>query len=82
VLVFAKGAFPPEATQGPNTVDEDELREAVSKQWQIDEIKPAFIHANIPPANPDAPFQMPEFTKDDKGRAKLPAYLLSAHNAG
>jgi SAM-dependent methyltransferase len=82
VLVFAKGAFPPEAEQGPNTVDEDELRDAVAKHWQIDEIKPAFIHANIPPANPDAPFQMPEFTRDEKGRAKLPAYLLSAHKAG
>jgi len=82
VLVFAKGAFPAEAEQGPNTVDEDELREAVSKHWQIDEIRPAFIHANIPPANPDAPFQMPEFSHDDKGRAKLPAYLLAAHKAG
>jgi hypothetical protein len=79
VLVFAKGAFPPDAEQGPNTVDEDELREAVSKHWQIDEIRPAFIHANIPPANPDAPFQMPEFSEDDQGRSKLPAYLLTAH---
>ncbi len=82
VLVFAKGAFPPEAEQGPNTVDEDELRDAVSKHWHIDEIKPAFIHANIPPANPDAPFQMPEFPRDEKGRSKLPAYLLSAPKAG
>jgi SAM-dependent methyltransferase len=82
VLVFAEGAFPPEAEQGPNTVEEDELREAVSKYWQVDEIKPAFIHANIPPNNPDAPFQMPEFSRDDKGRAKLPAYLLTAHKAG
>jgi SAM-dependent methyltransferase len=82
VLVFAKDAFPPEAEQGPNTVDEEELRAAVSKHWQIDEIRQAFIHANIPPADPDAPFQMPEFSKDDKGRAKLPAYLLTAHKAG
>jgi SAM-dependent methyltransferase len=82
VLVFAKAAFPPDAEFGPNTVDEDELREAVSKHWQIDEIRPAFIHANIPPNNPDAPFQMPEFTKDDKGRSKLPAYLLTAHKGG
>src|ERR1700739_3612005 len=29
VLVFAKGAFPPDAEVGPNTVEEDELREAV-----------------------------------------------------
>jgi SAM-dependent methyltransferase len=82
VLVFAKGAFPPEAEVGPNTVDEEELREAVSKHWQVDSIEPAFIHANIPPNNPDAPFQMPEFSHDDQGRAKLPAYLLTAHKAG
>jgi ubiquinone/menaquinone biosynthesis C-methylase UbiE len=81
VLVFAKGAFPPEAAeQGPNTVDEDELREAVSKHWQINAIRPAFIHANIP-AMSNPPFQMPEFPKDDKGRSKLPAYLLTAHKA-
>ena len=82
VLAFAKGAFPPEAGQGPNTVDEDELRMAVSKYWQIDEIRPAFIHANIPPADPDARVQVAEFARDDKGRANLPAYLLSAHKAG
>jgi ubiquinone/menaquinone biosynthesis C-methylase UbiE len=82
VLAFAKGAFPPDAGQGPNTVDGDELRTAVSKYWQIDEIRPAFIHANIPSANPDARAQMPEFDRDDKGRAKLPAYLLTAHTAG
>jgi SAM-dependent methyltransferase len=81
VLVFAKGAFPPEAEQGPNTVNEAELRDAVSKYWQIDEVKPGFIHANIPPNLPDAPFQMPEFSRDEKGRAKMPAYLLSAHKA-
>jgi SAM-dependent methyltransferase len=84
VLVFAKGAFPPEADYGPNTVDEAELRDAVSKHWQIDEIRPAFIHAHVPRATPDPPFQnpIPEFAHDEKGRAKLPAYLLIAHKAG
>lgn len=82
VLVFAKDAFPPEAEQGPNTVDEDELRQAVSKYWEIDEIRPAFIHANMPPSSADAPFQMPDFAKDDRGRAKMPAYLLTAHKVG
>lgn len=80
VLVFAKGAFPPEAEQGPNTVDDYELRAAVSKYWEIDEIRPAFIHSNTPVV-PDAPFQMPDFPKDDKGRSKMPAYLLAAHKA-
>lgn len=81
ILVFAKGAFPPEAEFGPNTVAEDELREAVSKHWEIDEIRPAFIHANAM-VFPDAPFEMPTFEKDEKGRQKMSAYLLTAHKAG
>src|SRR6201987_656265 len=48
VLVFAKGAFPAEMEPKPNEVDEDELRSAVSKYWEIDEIRPAYIHAHIP----------------------------------
>ena len=81
ILVFAKGAFPPEAEFGPHTVTEDELREAVSKHWEIDEIRPAFIHAN-PMVFPDAPFEMPTFENDEKGRQKMPAYLLTAHKTG
>ena len=82
VLVFAKGAFPAELEQKPNEVDEDELRSAVSKYWEIDDIRPAFIHANMPaniPAIPGVP--MPEHERDEKGRMKLPAFLLTAHKA-
>ncbi|OBF67115.1 SAM-dependent methyltransferase [Mycobacterium sp. 852002-51971_SCH5477799-a] len=83
VLVFAKGAFPAEMETKPNEVDEDELRDAVSKYWEIDEIRPAFIHANIPPVVPaDAPFEFPQHDRDDKGRMMMPAYLLTAHKAG
>ena len=82
MLVFANGAFPADAEVGPNTVDEDELRDAVSKYWQIDDIKPAFIHANVPPNIPGSPFQMPAHDHDEKGRMKLPAYLLTAHKDG
>lgn len=81
ILVFAKAAFPAEAEFGPNTVDEAELREAVSKHWEIDEIRPAFIHANAM-VIPDAPVAMPTFDSDEKGRQKMPAYLLTAHKAG
>lgn len=81
VLVFAKGAFPAEMEPKPNEVDEDELRAAVSKYWEIDEIRPAYIHANIPEM-PDAPFQFPPHDHDEKGRMKMPAYLLTAHKAG
>jgi SAM-dependent methyltransferase len=82
VLVFAKGAFPAEWETKPNEVDEDELRDAVSKHWQVDEIRPAFIHANVPPAPPDSDVPMPTHDRDEKGRMKLPAYLLSAHKGG
>ncbi|GAB1814396.1 class I SAM-dependent methyltransferase [Mycobacterium sp. MUNTM1] len=83
VLVFAQGAFPAEMEPKPNEVDEDELRAAVSKYWEVDEIRPAFIHANIPPVLPaDAPFEFPQHDRDEKGRMKLPAYLLTAHKAG
>jgi SAM-dependent methyltransferase len=78
VLVFAKGAFPAEMETGPKAVDEDELRAAVSKYWEIDEIRPAYIHANIP-QTADMPFEFPPHDRDEKGRMKLPAYLLTAH---
>jgi SAM-dependent methyltransferase len=80
VLVFAKGAFPAEMETKPNEVDEDELRAAVSKHWEIDEIRPAYIHANIPQV-PDVPFEFPPHDRDEKGRLKFPAYLLTAHKA-
>ena len=47
ILVFAQAAFPAELETGPNEVTEDELRDAVSKYWEIDEIRPASIHANV-----------------------------------
>src|ERR1700722_462098 len=81
VLVFAKGAFPAEWEAKPNEVDEDELRSAVSKYWEIDEIRPAYIHAHIPPGPPDSDVPMPAHDRDEKGRQKLPAYLLTAHKA-
>ena len=78
VLVFAKGAFPAEWDTKPNEVDEDELRSAVSKYWEVDDVRPAYIHANIP-SGPEGPF--PPHDRDDKGRMMLPAFLLSAHKA-
>jgi SAM-dependent methyltransferase len=80
VLVFAKGAFPPELETKPNEVDEDELRSAVSKHFVVDDIRPAKIHAYIPdfPGMPKPPVP---FALDDKGRVKMPAFLLTAHKA-
>ena len=65
----------------PNEVDEDELRTAVSKYWEIDEIRPAAIHADIPQI-PGKPAPELPHEKDDKGRVKFPAYLLTAHKPG
>lgn len=80
VLVFAKGAFPEGLPTKPNEVDEDELRAAVGKYWQIDEIRPAYIHANVP-QYADAPVPMPPHEHDDEGRVKMPAFLLTAHKS-
>ncbi|OYN79525.1 class I SAM-dependent methyltransferase [Mycolicibacterium sphagni] len=80
VLVFAKGAFPPHLEAKPNEVDEDELRAAVSKHFVIDEIRPAHIHA-YQPEIPDVPTVPKPFDLDEKGRTKMPAFLLSAHKA-
>jgi len=82
VLVFANGAFPAEWEARPNQVGEDELRAAVSKCWEIDEIRPAYIHANIPAVPQSQDGAMPPHDRDDNGRMKLPAYLLTAHKAG
>lgn len=81
VLVFAKGAFPADIETKPNEVDDDELRTAVGKHFEIDEIRPAYIHAH-PQSGPDASVTMPPHAEDDHGRLKMPAYLLSAHKAG
>ena len=81
VLVFATGAFPAELEVKPHEVSEDELREVVSKFWRIDEVRPAFIHANALQI-PDAPFEAPDHDTDDKGRVKFPAFLLTARKAG
>lgn len=79
VLVFAKGAFPAAAPATPNEVDEAELRAAVEKYWEIDEIRPAAIHANMPQFPDLPPWPHP---RDEKGRVMMPAYLLSAHKPG
>ena len=78
MLVFAQGAFPAEWETKPNEVDEEELRAAVSEYWEVDDIRPAAIHANIP-GGPDMPF--PPHPRDEKGRMMSPAFLLTARKA-
>ncbi|MGE2715779.1 class I SAM-dependent methyltransferase [Mycolicibacterium litorale] len=80
ILAFAKGAFPAELETKPHEVDESELRDAVARHWTVDDIRPAFIHANAL-AMPGIPAEAP-YDQDDKGRLKFPAFLLTAHKDG
>ncbi|MDT5267424.1 MAG: hypothetical protein QOI90_4050, partial [Mycobacterium sp.] len=57
-----------------------ELRAAVGKYWEIDEVRPAFIHAKAT-AIPNALFTPRPHDRDDKDRLKFPAFLLTAHKA-
>lgn len=79
VLVFDSASMP---TSGPlNSVSEDELREAVSPYWRIDEIRPARIHANLP-EEALAPLKDAggtDLRDEGQGRTSLGAWLLSAH---
>jgi 2-heptyl-1-hydroxyquinolin-4(1H)-one methyltransferase len=75
VLVFDRAGMP----DGPaNPVTEDELRDAVSPYWVIDEIRPARIHAKFADSdNPGFPFA--DIRDEGNGRKSVPAWLLSAH---
>jgi SAM-dependent methyltransferase len=73
VLVFDKAAI----SQGPPfAVTEDELREAVSKYWVIDAVRPARIYAQVPANTPAMPFVARD---EPDGRKSVGAWLLTAH---
>ena len=75
VLVFDRTGMP----DGPaNPVTEEELRDAVSQYWVIDEIRPARIHANFPDGD-DPEFPFVDVRDEGNGRKSLPAWLLQAH---
>jgi len=74
VLVFDKTAIP----EGPPfAVTADELREAVSKYWVIDEIRPARLHAVFPADFPG--FGGVPLRDEPNGRKSAAGWLLSAH---
>jgi ubiquinone/menaquinone biosynthesis C-methylase UbiE len=82
MLVFTTDALPADSPfPVPNLVTRDELAAAVSKYWQIEDIRPAFVHVQLPPL-PDTVDMPPlPYELDEKGRAKLPAFLLTAYKA-
>ncbi|WP_264077785.1 class I SAM-dependent methyltransferase [Mycolicibacterium houstonense] len=57
ILAFGAGAFADHDGPGPTQFTEDQLREVVSRHWQVDEIRPARLYA----AMPDGRTQMPGF---------------------
>jgi SAM-dependent methyltransferase len=82
MLVFTTDALPPDSPfPVPNLVTRDELTEALSKYWDIDDVRVASVYVRLPPI-PDMP-DMPElpFEFDERGRAMLPAFMLAAHKA-
>jgi 2-heptyl-1-hydroxyquinolin-4(1H)-one methyltransferase len=73
-LVFDKAGAP----GGPiNAVTADELRDAVSPYWVVDEIRPARIHANLPDESPEMPFV--GLRNEASGLKSVSAWLLIAH---
>ncbi|GLE51896.1 class I SAM-dependent methyltransferase [Mycobacterium montefiorense] len=73
-LVFDKAAVP----EGPiNAVTADELRDAVSNYWVVDEIRPARIYANLPDSSPEVGFV--GVRNESNGLKSVSAWLLTAH---
>jgi 2-heptyl-1-hydroxyquinolin-4(1H)-one methyltransferase len=73
-LVFDKAAVP----EGPiNAVTAEELREAVSKYWVVDEIRPARLYANLPEGAFELPFV--GVRHEPNGLKSVGGWLLSAH---
>lgn len=73
-LVFDKAAVP----EGPiNAVTADELRDAVSKYWIVDEIRPARLYANLPEVPAELPFI--DVRDEPNGLKSVGGWLLSAH---
>ena len=73
-LVFDKAGAP----EGPvNAVTAEELRDAVSDYWVVDEIRPARIYAQLPDNAPEMPFV--GVRDEDNGLKSVSAWLLIAH---
>lgn len=74
-LVFDKAAVP----EGPiNAVTADELRDAVSKYWIVDEIRPARLYAKAPKDFLGVT-NIVEAREEPNGLVSVSSWLLSAH---
>lgn len=74
-LVFDKAAVP----GGPiNAVTADELRDAVSDYWVVDEIRPARLHAQVPNGSAGMP-GIVDIRDEPTGLKSVGGWLLTAH---
>ena len=56
------------------------MRDIVGQYWEIDDIRPARIYANIPPELAEKrDFGGDTLRTEADGRTSMPAWLLSAH---
>jgi 2-heptyl-1-hydroxyquinolin-4(1H)-one methyltransferase len=79
VLVFDAGSMPADSPAHP--VTEDELRDIVGKFWEIDDIRPARIHASVPESFAEffKGFGGADIRDEPNGRKSVGAWLLEAH---
>ncbi len=79
VLVFDAAGMP--ADSPVNAVTADELRDVVGRYWEIDEIRPARIHAQVPDEHAGflEAFGGQDIRDEPSGRKSVGAWLLSAH---
>ncbi|MBO0677165.1 class I SAM-dependent methyltransferase [Mycolicibacterium sp. S2-37] len=78
VLVFDATGMPADGPVHPVTAEE--LREVVGRYWQVDEIRPARIHANFPAGlGGIEEFAGAGVRKEGGERHSIPAWLLTAH---
>ena len=79
VLVFDAAGMPTDG--GAHPVTEDELRDVVGKYWEIDEVRPARIHANVPEEFAEffKGFAGADIRDEPNGRKSIGAWLLEAH---
>jgi SAM-dependent methyltransferase len=73
---FNRAAYPDQTNMPINPVTADELRDAVSKFWTVDEVKTARIHAVRPSTATSMPF---DFRDEPNHRQSAQGWLLTAH---
>jgi hypothetical protein len=81
ILAFATGALGERNDSdrpGPRGFTEDELHDAVSTLWRVDDVRPAKVYGNDS-ALASSGGLLPNVEHDNEGHFMAPGFLLSAH---